>query len=347
MSKRESEIRAAFREQAGFCRALGSALTADALDAAAAHLSADTRTGGRVLAWQGDPAPTADALALRLAGGLHALARSGRHRALSDAYRGTGDVAAAVADALRVHDGWLEPWLDSPPQTNEPGRAAAVMAALLVAAQRYPIPVELFEIGSSAGLVLNLGRYRYDLGGTRAGDPASPLLLTPEWRGPPPPSADIEIVARRGVDLRPIDLSDPAAGERLAAYCWADQKRRVDNADKAIALARRHPPPIDRGDAADWVARTLAGPQEEGRLRIFFHTITLQYLPDAAQDRVKAAIAEAGARARERRPFGWISFELPKSGKPVELRLGLWPSGDDILLANAHPHATWIKWLAG
>ncbi|QLC25333.1 DUF2332 family protein [Parasphingopyxis algicola] len=347
MSKRESEIRDAFREQAGFCRALGSRLTADVLDAVAENLRADTKTGGRVLAWRGDPAPTADALALRLAGGLHALARSGKDEALSDAYRGTGDVAGAVAEALLVHDDWLESWFDSPPQTNEPGRAAAVMAALLVAAQRYPLPVELFEIGSSAGLVLNLGHYRYDLGGTKAGDPASPLLLEPEWRGPAPPAADIEIVSRRGVDLRPIDLCEAAAGERLAAYCWADQKRRVDNADRAIALARRHPPPIDAGDAADWVARTLAEPREDGRLRIFFHTITLQYLPDDAQNRVRAAVAEAGARASETRPFGWISFELPKSGKPVELRLRLWPSGDDLLLANAHPHASWIEWFDG
>lgn len=345
MSERELEIRDAFCEQAGFCRALGSPLTADALEAAADKLSPDTRTGGRVLAWPGDPAPTADALALRLAGGLHALARSGEDAALTAAYRGAGDVRRAVSRALETHDAWIEPWLDSPPQTNEPGRAAAVMAALLVAAQSYPMPIDLLEIGSSGGLVLNLGHYRYDLGGTGAGDPDSPLLLAPEWRGAAPPDADIAIVSRHGVDLRPIDLSQPGAGEKLAAYCWADQTLRVGNADKAIALARRHPPPIDTGDAADWVERRLTPPQADGVMRIFYHTITLQYLPNEDQRRVKNAVEQAGARADERRPFGWISFELPGADKPVALRLRLWPSGDDLHLANAHPHATWIEWL--
>lgn len=345
MTDKELKIRDAFREQAGFCRTLGSNLTADVLEAAANSLDPATKTGERVLAWEGDPSPVSDALALRVAGGLHALARSGKDGGLAAAYRGYGQVAQAVAHALESFDDWLYPWLDSVPQTNEPGRAAAVMAALLVAHQTYSMPVELLEIGSSAGLVLNLGQYRYDLGGSNAGDPTSPLLLTPKWTGNAPPEATIDIISRQGVDLRPIDLSKPDAGERLAAYCWADQKERVANAEAAIVLARKYPPPIAVGDAADWVGEQLGTPQSDGVLRIFFHTITLQYLPEDGQNRVKKAVAEAGARASESRPFGWISFESPTAGKPVELRLELWPSGDDLHLANAHPHATWIEWL--
>lgn len=81
-------------------------------------------------------------------------------------------------------------------------------------------------------------------------------------------------------------------------------------------------------------------------LRILYHTTTPQYLPVDGQARVKTAAEEAGARASEERPLGWTSLELPKSGKPVELRLKLWPPGESIHLANSHPHATWIEWLA-
>ena len=162
------------------------------------------------------------------------------------------------------------------------------------------------------------------------------------WRHPRP----ISPYFPGGASILVRSTPRPEAGEKLAAYCWADQKLRIDNAEKAIALARRYPPPTNAGDAADWVERCLAEPREKGVLRILYHTTTPQYLPVDGQARVKTAAEEAGARASEERPLGWISLELPKSGKPVELRLKLWPPGESIHLANSHPHATWIEWLA-
>lgn len=61
------------REQAGWCAKLGSPFTARLLEAVGAMLDRSTRTGRTMLDWPGDPAPLADALALRLAGGLHAM----------------------------------------------------------------------------------------------------------------------------------------------------------------------------------------------------------------------------------------------------------------------------------
>ena len=42
-------------------------------------------------------------------------------------------------------------WLDHPPQTNEVGRSAVLMSGLLVIADLFPQPVELLELGASAG----------------------------------------------------------------------------------------------------------------------------------------------------------------------------------------------------
>ncbi len=66
-------IRNAFRQQASGCRAMHSPLTAEILETLADTLDHSTRTGARILDWPGDP--MADALKLRIAGVLHALAR--------------------------------------------------------------------------------------------------------------------------------------------------------------------------------------------------------------------------------------------------------------------------------
>ncbi|HWP65341.1 MAG TPA: DUF2332 family protein, partial [Candidatus Limnocylindria bacterium] len=58
-------------------------------------------------------------------------------------------------------------------QTNEVGRASALLPALGVIARRAGRPLALIEIGPSAGLNLLLDRFAYDYGGGRtAGDPA-------------------------------------------------------------------------------------------------------------------------------------------------------------------------------
>ncbi|MEY5043781.1 MAG: hypothetical protein RJA19_1008, partial [Bacteroidota bacterium] len=90
-----------------------------------------TRTGARILGWSGDP--IIDALPLRIAGGLHALARTGEDSGLSLFYtRQKGDVPRLLARVLQDWDNWLFPWLDSPPQTNEVGRSAALWPGMMI-----------------------------------------------------------------------------------------------------------------------------------------------------------------------------------------------------------------------
>jgi hypothetical protein len=345
MTDKFSEIRAAFHEQAAFCRESGSPMTGEILEAAIGALTRDTETGRMIFDWSSDPAGKGDNLMLRLTGGLHALARSGEDADLTAAYAGKGAIEPAVTSALVAHDSAIAGWLASPPQTNEVSRAALIMAGLLVAADHYPLPIDLLEIGSSAGLVLNLNRYRYDLGGVEVGEPTSPLLLTPQWKGSPPPASTVNLIGQRGVDRNPIYLSSTDAAEKLIAYIWPDQPERIERAEQAIALARAFPPPIVAGEAADWVEAQLAMPLAEGVMRILFHTITMQYFSDADITRVETAIDTAGAQASAETPFGWLSFEMNAERRTIELRLKLWPRGDDIHLADAHPHGASVDWL--
>lgn len=71
----DGDPRDALGRQADICRRIGSPFTAGVLDAAARVLDDGSATGRTILRWEGDPDRAA--LALRLAGGPHALARRG------------------------------------------------------------------------------------------------------------------------------------------------------------------------------------------------------------------------------------------------------------------------------
>ena len=339
----EADVRDAFRLQERWCHTMTAPVYARLCVAAAEGLTRETRTGARVLDWPGDP--NADALALRLLGGLNALVRGARDDKLAAVFAGKLDgVDAALAGALRRHDDELLPWLDGPPQTNEVARAAAIAAGLLVVTKRFAQPLELLELGSSAGLLLNLARYRYDLGGVAAGDPSSPLLLAPEWRGAPPPAPPLEVRGARGVDLAPIDLADAATRERLMAYIWPEQPERLARLEQAIAIALADPPRIDWADGADWIEQRLAEPQASDVTRVMLHSVALQYFPAVGRERVHAAIEAAGAASTETRPLAWISFEMDPARRAMALSLRAWPGDTRTELAICHPHAAWVEW---
>ncbi len=338
-------IVAAFHEQAALCEAVGSAFTATVLRSLASTLNRDTQTGRAILDWAGDP--MADALKLRIAGGLHALSRSGQDAELSKHYAGKlGDIDAILRRVLRQWDAKLLPWLNSPPQTNEVGRSGMLWPGVMAVAAQYGPRIELLELGASAGLNLNMDRFGYDLCGLKAGDQSSPVQLRPDWTGPPPTIAPVTITDRRGVDINPLDASRDDVAERLIAYVWPDQIARLARVEAAIALARHHPPVVDKADAADWIEAQLAVPKEDGVTRLVFHSIVLQYLPPASRKRVVNAILAAGAAATATRPLAWLSMEFTGPVKSeAELRLQCWPNirGNE-LIATVHPHGASITW---
>jgi hypothetical protein len=248
---------------------------------------------------------------------------------------------AALAPVLAEPD--LLPWLDGAPQTNEVGRSAVLMSGLLVVADFFPQPVELLELGASAGLNLLLDRYGHDLGGVQAGNSRSPLQLRPEWNGPPPPDSRVEVVRRRGVDLHPLDARRD--GDRLLAYVWPDQARRLAQLEAALAIAAEDPPEVDPGDSAAWLEARLAEPRAAGTTRVVLHSIAFQYFPAETKARIAAAMAETGSAATPAAPLAWLRYEHGEGDERITLRLRTWPDGEDRLLAHCHPHGSRVRWL--
>jgi hypothetical protein len=337
----------AFANQVDYCRSNDAPLTARIVAAVAAQLGRPNPAEfiARIRDWRG--VPLADALPLRAAGGLHALHLAGAAPELAPIYAGEpADDAAIVAGVIARHEAALLPWLDGPPQTNEAGRSCAFAAGLLwLADQGLPPRFECLEIGSSAGINLMMDRYAYDLGGVKIGPQDAAMRFAPEWRGPPPPDRAIEFAALKGCDVAPIDLTDPAQALRLRAYVWPEQAGRFARLDTAIAEARRRKPDLVRMDAAEFVERQLALPQEAGTTRVLMHSIVWQYVPADQQARVTAAMAAAGARATAERPLAWVALESNRSLLQHGLCLRYWPGAEEEqLLAGAHAHGAWLEW---
>jgi hypothetical protein len=345
-SATEAAVRAAFARQSEWAVKLESPFMARLCALLGERLDRTTAVGRRVLDWPGTADSFADALPLRLTGGLHALVRRGDAPALAGRYPPNplpdGETLWAQLRPL-LDEPDLLPWLDGAPQTNEVGRSAVLMSGLLVVAERFPQPVELLELGASAGLNLVLDRYGYELGGLSAGDPGSPLQLRPEWKGPPPPRARVEVARRRGVDLNPLDARRD--GDRLLAYVWPDQARRLAQLEEALAIAAENPPEVEPGDAAGWTEARLGEAEEPGVTRVVLHSVAFQYFPEETKARIGAALESAGERATAEAPLAWLRYEHDAGDERITLRLRTWPGGDERLLAHCHPHGSSIRWL--
>ncbi|PWK57283.1 DUF2332 domain-containing protein [Roseicyclus mahoneyensis] len=347
MTGPETDIRAAFRGQGLACARLGSPFMGRLMPLLADSLQPTGAVARRVLDWQGDLGPGGQSVPLRLAGALHGLVLDGADGGLVAVYPPNkvedDTLFAAVEGALDRHEARLMEWLDRAPQTNEVRRAAALIPAIWWALGHFDMPLVLSELGASAGLNLSLDRFALSVGGDLHGVPDSAVRLSPDWTGPLPDPRPLRVAARGGVDLNPLDPTDPRDALRLAAYLWPDQPERMARTRAAIALAHGAP---DRGDAAFWLTDRLAT-RHPGRLHLVYHTIAWQYFPPATQASARTALEVAGARATPDAPIAHVAMEADGDPMGAALTAQVWPGMDrPRVLARVDYHGRWIDWRA-
>lgn len=344
---REDAVRDAFRNQIKAATELGSPFVARLSRLAAERLTRDTAVGRALLDWAGDASINNDLVPARFAGSLHALVLSGQDPALKALYppQETDDdtLWRTIENAFETHGDFIIARLQSPPQTNEIRRCNALLPGFLTIGEIFEKPLDLLEVGASAGLNLQWDRYRYNLGGLEWGDPASPVLLQPDWQGPKPPNAEITIARRLGCDLNPLDVTSADDRLRLMSYVWADQPDRLQRLSAALDLAVSDPPPVERADALEWLPRELVKPPT-GAVRIVYHSIAWQYLPAALRARGDATITEAGNRATESAPLARLQMEADDKPDGATISLQIWPSGEKRELGRVDFHGRWVKW---
>lgn len=251
-------------------------------------------------------------------------------------------------------------------QMNEVARSAQI--ALGIAAVHGGGPIGLIDLGTGAGLGLQLDQYRYEIDGQDTGPPAASLTLTCDARGDrhPPPLALPPIASRAGIELNPVDLGDPAARAWLEA-CSPPEASALTRLDLAIEVSRQWPARIVAGDAVTALPRVLASMPSDLPVLVTDAYLAV-FLSAADRARLFTILSEASSS----RPVTWLSLNplvpLGPSGResvqglalPASLVADYQAHGvfallgarmfdraaeGGTLLARAHPSGLWVEWL--
>jgi hypothetical protein len=221
-------------------------------------------------------------------------------------------------------------------QTNEVGRCALLLPVLAA----LPQPLALLEVGASAGLCLCPDRYAYRYGDhvVGSGEPVLECAAT----GVVPPADLPEVVWRAGLDLNPLDVTDPADLAWLEALIWPEHAHRRARLHAALAVAAAEAPLLVRGDLVDDLP-ALAARAPDGATLVVFHTSVLYQVPAPRREAFHTLVRGL--------PGHWIANELPDllphdalpappSGQALHTVLVL----DGTPLAWTRPHGQAITW---
>lgn len=222
-------------------------------------------------------------------------------------------------------------------QTNEIGRCALLLPVLA----ELPQPLALLEVGASAGLNLYPDRYAYRYGDHEIG--AGPPLLECALTGREPPATRPEVVWRAGLDLNPLDLTDPADLAWLDALIWPEHAHRRERLAAAVRIAAADPPLLLRGDLVDDLP-SLAARAPEGATLVVFHTSVLYQVAAGRRHRFIDLVRDM--------PGHWLCAEgaaVMSSGRlpnPPDETLHNVLSLDGRPLAWTRPHGQGLAWFA-
>ncbi|BCJ48061.1 hypothetical protein GCM10010168_24210 [Actinoplanes ianthinogenes] len=244
------------------------------------------------------------------------------------------DPAGFRAFALERWDEIAAQMLVRATQTNEAGRTAALLPVLAA----LPQPLALIDVGASAGLCLFPDRYAYRYGARTVG--AGLPLLDCTATGFTTPTRLPRVVWRAGLDLNPLDVTDPDDVAWLDALIWPEHTHRRERLRQAVAVARADPPYLVRGDAVTDLP-ALAAQAPAGATLVVFHTSMVYQLPDP----------QAFADVVRSLPARWVAVEDPAltgAALPAPPSDALYNvlSLDGVPLAWVRGHGQSVTWFA-
>jgi hypothetical protein len=282
-------------------------------------------------------------------GAVHRLVLRGEAPELAPFYRSTGGSEGPdgawepFRRVLAAHTDELRDEVTRPVQTNEVGRSGALVGGFLLVAERFGLPLRVLELGASAGLNLRWDHFQYEARGKRWGPADSPVRLC-DFDTPPIPPFDIEaeVAERRGCDRNPLDPTSPEDQLTLLSFVWCDQAWRVRRLRAALEVASQVPATVDNANISEWLEQQLAT-DVEGNAIVVFHSIVMQYLDEADRARTFELLRASGAAATERAPLAWLRME--PAGDHAEVRLTMWPGGEDRLIAHSGFHGASVRWV--
>ena len=358
-------LAALFARQAHAAEAHGSSLYSDLCRAASLDLAGPGRLADLLASWR--DARAGDMLALRVLGAAHRLVLERRAPALALWFPSVGGRApvdaagrdacfTAWVDTLVAHADRLPELLASPPQTNDPGRAASLAGVLHLVDDAWHLPIRLHELGTSAGLNLRADEVRITWAGGAIGPSDSPLVLRDAWiGGPMPPRHDPTVIERVGCDLEPVDVSTTDGRLHLTSFVWPDQSERFERLRAAFALADRVPAQVVRQDLVEHLRSLRPTP---GTVLVVWHSSTWMYLDAAQRADASAAFDSLAALATDEAPVVHVAREFRgdrlDTGFAVVTRW--WPAppshraagiaaGSEVQHADSPAHGLPVTWM--
>jgi hypothetical protein len=334
------------RWQAEWCTKLGSPLYGSLLGRSAD----DVEAGGAVARLLGDrEASSRSMLGLKLLGAVHRLVLEGRASQLAEFYPSVGGAAdpdaawEAFRELISKRPQEIEPGLKRPVQTNEVGRAAALVGGFLEVARATGLPLRILEVGASAGLHLRWDHYFYEARG-RTWGPADSRVRICSFNSdcPLPFDVDAYVAERRGCDTNPVDPTTSDGRLTLLSYVWPDQLARHRLLRAALEIAQQVPAEVETAGLIEWVDKNAL--PTAGVATVVYHSIVMQYLSEEDRLAFERLLLERGDATTAAAPLAWLRME--PGGSESEVRLRMWPGGMERLVATSGYHGQNVRWLA-
>jgi hypothetical protein len=180
-------------------------------------------------------------------------------------------------------------------QTTYVERCKTLMPLLSRVADEACEPLNLVEIGCSAGVLLTFDKYAYEIErGGRLGAADAPLTLPLAVVGGPPLRIP-RISARIGLDLHVLDTSSEYDRRWLLALSFPEHREQQAALATALNVVARTPMRMIEGDALATLPAVLT---ESPDPVCVFHSACLMYWPSQAKAALDELLVEASRSRR-------------------------------------------------
>lgn len=177
-------------------------------------------------------------------------------------------------------------------QTTYAERCRAILPPMCLVAREAGEPLNLIEIGCSAGVLLVFDTFAYDYGTRGAVAPAdAPFVLRGELQGGGPELFIPRIGTRTGIDLHTIDARSEEERRWLLSLCFPELRAEQERLAQALDVIAASDITMLEGDALQHIDAALAATPDPVCV---FHSACLFYWPQEAKQALQDKLLAAG-----------------------------------------------------